>query len=75
MADKTLSTTTTSSKKDTDPANKHLPAEVAALYEVVNWQGGHRQHFGRYGIVDLKNMTITRADRLVNTKFSKLRRK
>lgn len=52
-----------------------LPAEVAEQYELVDWVGGHRQNFGRHGVVDLSKMTLRRADALVRAGFSKLRRK
>ncbi|MEL6968630.1 MAG: hypothetical protein AAFO02_00565 [Bacteroidota bacterium] len=74
MADTSVAKASTS-KTPIDPANKFLPAAVAEHYEVVNWQGGHTQVFGKFGTVDLQQMTLTRAQRLVNTKFSKLVKK
>ena len=58
-----------------DPANKLLSAEVAAQYEIVNWTGGHRQNFGKFGIVDLKVLTPKDAELLVKMKFTKIIRK
>lgn len=52
-----------------------LPSEVAAEFELINWVGGHRQDFGRFGIVDLERITLAQANRLVNQGFSKLQRK
>lgn len=56
-------------------SNVKLPAEVAEQYELVNWVGGYRQTFGRYGVVDVSTITLRRADALVRAGFSKLRRK
>lgn len=61
--------------KKLDPANSHLPKEVSEHYEVVNWHGGHEQNFGRFGMVNLKTITLTRATALVKQKFGKLRKK
>lgn len=53
-----------------------LPKEVADKYELVDWTGGHRQFFGsRYGTVDLKEMTLSQADRLYRRGFPKLKLK
>lgn len=59
-------------KRVENPSNDLLPAIVAAEYEVVNWQGGHRQRFGTFGVVDLKLMTLEKAEHLVRYGFSKL---
>lgn len=56
-------------------SNVKLPAEVAEQYELVDWVGGHRQTFGRHGVVDLSNITLRRAEALVRAGFSKLRPK
>lgn len=56
-----------------DPANDFLSKETAEVVEVVNWVGGHRQDFGRFGIVDLKTLKPGVAQRLVRQGFSKLR--
>jgi hypothetical protein len=55
-----------------DPANTYLPADLKGLYQVKNWAGGYRQHFGKFGIVDLKAMTIQRAETLIARGFTKL---
>lgn len=52
-----------------------LPAEVAAKYDLVGWHGGHRQNFGKYGIIDLHTLTLKQADRLVEKGFTKLKLK
>lgn len=52
-----------------------LPPGVAEQYEVINWKGGHRQVFGRFGEVDLTTLTPKRAERLIKGGFTKLRRK
>lgn len=52
-----------------------LSREVAEKYETVNWNGGHRQDFGTFGVVDLSTMTIQQADALVKKGFKKLRLK
>jgi len=52
-----------------------LPAEVAAKYDLVGWHGGHRQNFGKYGIIDLHTITLKQADRLVEKGFTKLKPK
>lgn len=61
-------------KKDTKN-NKLLTKEVAVQFEVVDWKGGHAQEFGKFGLVDLKTLTIAQAERLVKFGFSKLRKK
>lgn len=52
-----------------------LPAEVAAKYELVDWVGGHRQIFGKHGVVDLQTITLARADKLFRDGFKKLKLK
>lgn len=49
-----------------------LPTDVAAKFKLVNWQGGKKQNFGKFGIVDLETITIQTATRLHNKGFSKL---
>ncbi|HQU52016.1 MAG TPA: hypothetical protein PK643_03340 [Saprospiraceae bacterium] len=56
-------------------ANKYLSKEVADQFKVTDWSGGHRQVFGRFGVIDLKELTITRANALVEMGFRKLVRK
>ena len=58
----------------TDP-NKLLQKEVAAVYKVKDWKGGHRQDFGSFGTVDLKKLTLKRAANLVAAGFPKLVKK
>ena len=62
-------------KSKRHPANDHLPKAVAEHYEVVEWHGGHEQNFGKFGMVNLKTLTLTRAGQFVAQKFSKLRAK
>jgi hypothetical protein len=62
-------------KKVENPANQLLPSDVASEYEVINWVGGHRQRFGNFGVVDLKLMTLEKAERLVKYGFSKLQKR
>lgn len=57
-----------------DP-NSWLPADTSAKYEVVDWVGSHRQIFGRFGVIDLKNLSPRQAGSLVKRGFSKLREK
>jgi hypothetical protein len=52
-----------------------LPEEVAKNYELVNWVGGPRQHFGRYGDIDLDKMTEAQAQRLVQMGFPRIKKK
>lgn len=52
-----------------------LPTAVAQRYELVGWFGGTRQHFGRFGIVDLETITPEKAALLVRAGFKKLRDK
>jgi hypothetical protein len=58
-------------------ANKNvdLPKEVAEKFALKGWVGGHRQIFGRFGVVDLKELTVARAEALVKAGFSKLVKK
>lgn len=52
-----------------------LPEAVAKEYELINWTGGHRQNFGRFGDIDISKMTPAFAARLVQMGFSKLKKK
>lgn len=53
-----------------------LPAEVAKVYDLVNWTGGHKQDFGIvFGTVDLSTLTVAKAESLVKKGFTKLVRK
>lgn len=52
-----------------------LPPEVAEKIEVINWTGGHRQVFGRFGIVDLTTMTVSHAESLIARGFTKLKKR
>lgn len=52
-----------------------LPPEVAEKIEVINWTGGHRQVFGRFGTVDLKTMTVSYAESLIARGFTKLKKR
>ena len=52
-----------------------LPPEVAEKIEVINWTGGHRQVFGRFGTVDLSTLTIQQAESLIARGFSKLKKR
>lgn len=54
---------------------QQLPSEVAELYELVNWKGGRRQVFGRFGLVDLDKLTVAKANNLAAKGFKKLRLK
>jgi len=53
--------------------NIKLPPEVAAEFELVDWEGSTRQVFGKYGTVDLKTLTLRKARSLYKRKFKKLR--
>ena len=57
-----------------DP-NQVLRQEVAERFEIVDWWGGNRQNFGKFGIVDLSTMTVAQAQRLVNMGFTKIKPK
>lgn len=54
------------------PADSFLPAETAKEITTVNWTGGHYQHFGKYGPIDLKTLKPVKAKALVAKKFKKL---
>ena len=46
---------------------------MAAHFELVDWAGGPRQRFGKYGLVDLEKITLKQAQKLVAKGFSKLK--
>lgn len=52
-----------------------LPAEVAEKFTLVNWVGGHRQNFGKFGVIDLTKITVDQATSLVKRGFTKLKAK
>ena len=52
-----------------------LPPAVTAKYELVDWTGGHTQHFGKWGKVSIKDMSLAKADILFKAKFPKLKLK
>lgn len=53
-----------------------LNIEVSKEFELVNWTGGHRQFFGaKFGIIDLKQINLQQASRLVQMGFPKLKKK
>jgi hypothetical protein len=52
-----------------------LPKAVAKHFDLVDWVGGHRQNFGRFGNIDLKTLTLDQAKRLAKAGFSKLKAK
>lgn len=54
-------------------ADSHLLPEVAKRIRTVNWKGGHRQVFGRFGTIDLTTLRVGRARRLIQQGFKKLR--
>lgn len=56
-------------------AKAKLSPEVAEKFELVNWKGGSRQNFGRFGVVDLETLTVKHAARLVALGFKKLKAK
>ena len=49
-----------------------LPKEVSNKFKTVDWVGGHEQNFGRWGMINLKEMTLRRAETLVRKGFPKL---
>ena len=49
-----------------------LPAAVAQKYTLVNWVGGSKQHFGKYGTIDVTKLTMRRADKLFSMGWSKI---
>ena len=55
--------------------HKKLSKEVAEQFEIVDWWGGHKQFFGKFGTVDLSTLTIQQAERLVGMGFSKIVKK
>jgi len=57
------------------PYQPKLPEAVAEHFELVDWKGGPRQAFGRFGVVDLRTITLQRANSLVQRGFGKLRRR
>ena len=69
-----LKNSTTNTAIAQDP-NQALPQEVAQRFEIMDWWGGHRQNFGKFGIVDLSTMTVAQAQRLVNMGFTKIKPK
>jgi hypothetical protein len=49
-----------------------LPAEVAAKYKLVNYTGGHTQFWGKYGKINVNELTLQHADRLFSQGWPKL---
>jgi len=57
-------------------SNVKLPEEVAEKYELVGWTGSPKQFFGaKMGRVDVSELTIEQADRLVKLGFRYLKPK
>ena len=52
-----------------------LPNAVAAEFELHQWQGSHKQYFGRFGTIDLNKITLDQAERLVSMGFNRIRKK
>ena len=52
-----------------------LPDAVAAEFELHQWQGSHKQYFGRFGTIDLNKITLDQARRLVSMGFNRIRKK
>lgn len=52
-----------------------LPAEVAEKYSLVDYRGGHTQSWGRFGNINITEMTLQQADRLYQQGWSKLKLK
>ena len=52
-----------------------LPDAVAAEFELHQWQGSHKQYFGRFGTIDLNKITLDQAERLVSMGFNRIRKK
>ena len=53
--------------------NVQLPKEVAEKYELVNYgPGSARQRWGKYGVIDIDQLTLEKADRLYKSKWPKL---
>lgn len=60
---------------DQNKPKEFLPSEVAQKYELVNWVGGHKQVFGKFGTIDLKELTVEKCAQLVKQEFSKIKAK
>ncbi|PHN06952.1 hypothetical protein [Flavilitoribacter nigricans] len=52
-----------------------FPEELRGGYELADWVGSHRQHFGRFGIIDLNDLTKQKVDRLISKGFQRIRKK
>ena len=53
-----------------------LPKDVAARFKTKNWTGGSKQYFGsKFGTVNLEKLTLSQAQRLVDSGFKKLEKK
>jgi|GEM_PF-2749344 len=61
-------------KKGMAPTS-YLSEVISKDFELVNWVGGHRQEFGKFGVIDLTKLTPQRATSLIQRGFSKLKAK
>ena len=52
-----------------------LPEEVATQYDLIGWKGGPKKDCGRFGIIDLRTLSLQRADLLFNMGFPLLTKK
>lgn len=52
-----------------------LPAEVAQHYELVNYKGSSKQFWGKYGTIDISQLTLKKADALHQRGWPKLKKK
>lgn len=64
-------------KVNTTNANKVLPPATSELYEVVNWENrrSFRVVFNSYGEVDLRSLSVKKAEYLLNKGFPYLKKK
>jgi hypothetical protein len=53
-------------------ADSHLLPATAKHIRTVDWKGGHKQVFGKFGTVDLTTLTLGRARKLIRQGFKKL---
>lgn len=70
--DVTIQPQTDRSVQKRPEADKYLLAETAAEVTTVNWTGGHYQHFGKFGPVNLKTLKLGVAKVLIKKGFKKL---
>jgi len=56
------------------PKHITLPAEVAKHYKLVNYKGGAKQFWGKFGKIDISTLTLKQADLLAQRGWTKLKK-